>query len=133
MGTFLKLFAIALPVFLAIDLTWLGFVARPFYRAQLGPLLKEDVSWGAAMTFYVIYVAGIVVLAVMPAVERESLLRALFLGASLGLVAYAAYDLTNLATLKGFPEVMAWVDLAWGAALTAAVSAITYKVWFLIH
>jgi len=131
-GQFLKLFAIALPTFLAIDLVWLGIVARPFYRSQLGPLMREDVNWVAAFLFYGIFVAGIVILAVGPAVERESFSQAVILGAVMGLVAYAAYDLTNLATLNGFPTAMAIVDLIWGTVLTGTVSAITYKVWFLI-
>ena len=123
---FFKLYAVALVTFLVIDLIWLGVVARSFYRTQLGHLLRADVNWAAAMAFYVIFVAGIVVLVVGPAVEQQSLLRAVALGALLGLVTYAAYDLTNLATLKGFPAAVAAVDLAWGAVLCATVSAITY-------
>jgi uncharacterized membrane protein len=132
MGTYLKLFAIALPTFLAIDLIWLGLVARPFYQSQLGPLMRQEVNWVAALVFYGIFVVGIVILAVAPAVREESLLQALGLGAVLGLVSYAAYDLTNLATLQGFPPTVALVDLVWGTILTGAVSAITYKLWFLI-
>lgn len=123
---FFKLYAVALVTFLVIDLIWLGVVARSFYRDQLGHLLRADVNWAAAMAFYVIFVAGIVVLVVWPAVEQQSLLRAVALGALLGLVTYAAYDLTNLATLKGFPAAVAAVDLAWGAVLCATVSAVTY-------
>jgi uncharacterized membrane protein len=130
--TFAKLFAIALPVFLAIDLVWLGVLARPFYQAQLGPLMKEDVDWGAAVLFYLIFVAGIVILAVLPAIQKESFLQALALGSMLGLVSYAAFDLTGLATLQGFPRTMAIVDLAWGTVLTATVSAVTYKIWFFL-
>ena len=133
MGTPIRLFAIALPTFLLIDLVWLGFLARPFYKAQLGPLMAEDVNWPAALVFYVIYVIGIVVLAAWPAVRAESFPMALGLGATLGLVAYAAYDLTNLATLKGFPTHMALVDLAWGTVLTGTVSVVTFKLWFLIQ
>jgi uncharacterized membrane protein len=131
-GTFVKLFAIALPVFLVIDLLWLGVLARPFYQAQLGPLMREDVNWAAAVLFYLIFVAGIVVLAVLPAIQRESLLHAFALGALLGLVSYAAFDLTALATLRGFPRTMAMVDLAWGTVLTATVSAVTYRIWGLL-
>lgn len=131
MVLFAKLFAIALPVFLAVDLTWLGVLARPFYRNQLGPLMKEDVGWTAAILFYAVFVAGIVVLAVIPAIQRESLLHAVALGAMLGLVSYAAFDLTGLATLEGFPRTMAAVDLAWGTVLTATTSAATYKIFFL--
>ena len=131
MATIAKLFTIALPVFLVIDLIWLGIVARPFYQAQLGPLMREDVKWGAAFLFYLIFVAGIVILAVLPAVQKESFLQAVLLGAMLGLVSYAAFDLTSLATIQGFPRTMAMVDLAWGTVLTATVSAVTYKIWFL--
>jgi uncharacterized membrane protein len=131
-GTFLKLFVLALPTFLVIDLVWLGIVARPFYRDQLGTLMREDVNWGAAFAFYLIFVVGIVILAVMPAVEKESLRTAIGLGALLGLVSYAAFDLTGLATLRGFPQTMAFVDLIWGTILTGTVSAITYKLWLLL-
>ena len=133
MGTLPKLIAIALPTFLVIDLIWLGVLARPFYQAQLGPLMRADVNWIAALLFYGIYVVGIVILAVLPAVEQESFSQAVLLGAILGLVAYAAYDLTNLATLNGFPATMAVVDLMWGTVLTGGVSGITYKLWFLLQ
>jgi uncharacterized membrane protein len=129
MTTFLKLYAVALPTFLAVDLLWLGVVARSFYRDQLGHLMRPDVNWTAALAFYALFVAGIVVLAVWPAVEKESLARALGLGALLGLVSYAAYDLTNLATLRDFPLTMALVDLVWGTFLCATVSGVTYAVW----
>jgi len=129
MTTFLKLYGVALPTFLLIDLVWLGVVARGFYRDRLGHLLRPDVNWAAALTFYALFVAGIVVLAVWPAMERESFSRAVLLGAFLGLVAYAAYDLTNLATLRDFPLTVAVVDLCWGAVLCGAVSAVTYRAW----
>ena len=133
MGMFLKLFFLALPTFLVIDLLWLGVLARSFYQAQLGPLMRPDVNWAAALAFYVIFVAGIVVLAVWPAVTSESMKQAFALGALLGLVAYAAYDLTNLATLEGFPLTMVLVDLVWGTLLTSAVSGITYWLWFVVN
>jgi uncharacterized membrane protein len=123
---FIQTYAVSLVAFLVLDFTWLGFVARGFYRQQLGDLLNPDVRWSAAVVFYLIFVAGVVVFAVLPAVERGSLGRALLLGGFLGLVAYAAYDLTNLATLRGFPTLMAAVDMAWGAVLTAAVAALGY-------
>ncbi|MDX1644080.1 MAG: DUF2177 family protein [Thermoanaerobaculia bacterium] len=121
-----KLYAVALTSFMAIDLLWLGVVARSFYRSQLGPLMRADVNWAAAVAFYLVFVLGIVVLVVWPAMERESLGQALLLGALFGLVTYAAYDLTNLATLEGFPVRMVVVDMVWGTVLCAAVSAITY-------
>jgi len=125
---FLKLYAVALPAFLVMDMIWLGVVARSFYQSQMGHLLRAQVNWVAAIAFYLLFVAGIVVLAVWPAVERQSVAHALVLGALLGLVTYAAYDLTNLATLEGFPLTVALVDLAWGTVLCATVSAVTYRV-----
>ncbi|HQN95913.1 MAG TPA: DUF2177 family protein [Thermoanaerobaculales bacterium] len=131
-ATFVKLYAVALPTFLVIDLVWLGVVARPFYQGEMGHLMRAQVNWAAAIAFYLLFVAGIVVLAVWPAVERQSFAHALALGALLGLVTYAAYDLTNLATLEGFPLRVALVDLAWGTVLCAAVSAITYRASLLL-
>jgi uncharacterized membrane protein len=125
---FLKLYAIALSTFLVIDFIWLRFVARSFYQSQLGHLMRPNVHWMAAVVFYLLFVVGIVILAVWPAIEQRSLTRALLLGALLGLVAYAAYDLTNLAILAGFPFVVALVDMVWGTFLCAAVSAITYSI-----
>ena len=124
---FLKLYAVALPAFLVIDLIWLGVIARSFYQSQMGHLMRAQVNWVAAIAFYLLFVAGIVVLAVWPALERQSLAQALILGALLGLVTYAAYDLTNLATLEGFPLTVTLVDLAWGTVLCATVSAVTYR------
>ena len=122
----LKVYVASLLVFFALDLTWLGVVAKGFYNAQLGHLTRPDVQWPAALLFYLIYVVAIVVLCVAPAVEKQSLGRALALGAVFGLAAYAAFDLTSLALLKDFPSKVVWVDLAWGTVLTASVSAAGY-------
>jgi uncharacterized membrane protein len=122
------LYAVALPVFLVIDLLWLGVVARSFYQGQMGHLMRANVNWTAAIVFYLVFVAGIVVLVVWPSLERQSLTHALAMGALFGLVTYAAYDLTNLATLEGFPLKVALVDLVWGAVLCASVSGISHLV-----
>lgn len=114
--------------FLAIDLVWLGVVARSFYRAQLGPLLADQPRWGVALAFYALYCAGIVLFAVLPGLRAGSLLHSALLGAAFGLVAYATYDLTNLATLRGWPPLMSLVDLAWGTVLTATVASISFLV-----
>ena len=123
---FLRLYAVAVTAFLVIDLIWLGVVARSFYQSQMGHLMRANVNWTAAIAFYLIFVSGIVLLVVWPAIERQSLTHAVGYGALLGLVTYAAYDLTNLATLEGFPLTVALVDLVWGAVLCASVSTITY-------
>jgi len=123
---YLKLYAVCTTVFFALDLLWLGVVARGFYRAQMGHLLRPDTQWGAAVAFYLIYVAAIIVLCVLPAVEKQSLQRAIALGAVFGLAAYAAFDLTSLALLKDFPARVVAVDLVWGVVLTSSVSAAGY-------
>jgi uncharacterized membrane protein len=126
LSIFLKLYAVAFTSFMVMDLLWLGVIARSFYRSELGHLMRSNVNWAAAVAFYVVFVVGIVVLVVRPAMERESLGEALILGALFGLVTYAAYDLTNLATLDGFPLRMVVVDLIWGMALCTGISGITY-------
>lgn len=125
---FLRLFAIALPVFLVIDLTWLGLIAKNLYAKQIGHLLRPDVNWMAAVTFYVLFVAGLVFFVIAPATEKKSWLQALANGAFFGLVTYATYDLTNLAVAKGWPLGITIIDLAWGSFLAASVSAITYAI-----
>lgn len=123
MTLYLKLYAVCAAAFFALDMLWLGLLAKGFYERQMGHLLAEQTKWGAAIAFYLIYVAAIVVLCVLPAVEKQSVWRALALGGVLGLAAYAAFDLTSLALLKGFPASVVPLDLAWGVVLTASVSA----------
>lgn len=119
-------YALMTVTFFAIDLVWLGIVARPFYRTHLGNMLRPEVRWGPAILFYMMFIAGILVFAVLPAVERTSMGRAVALGAFFGLVAYATYDLTSLALVEGFPDIVAVVDMAWGTVLTATVAAAGY-------
>lgn len=133
MAFYLKLYAACTAVFFALDITWLGFVAKGFYQRQMGHLLADQTKWGAAIAFYLIYVAAIVVLCVIPAVEKQSVARALALGAVFGLAAYAAFDLTSLALLKGFPAGVVPIDLAWGVVLTASVSAAGYYAAGWLH
>ena len=125
---FVKLYAIALPVFFVIDMVWLGLIAKNFYRAQIGPLMKPDVNWVAAIIFYLIFIAGLVVFVISPAMEKGSWIQALLFGALFGLVCYATYDLTNLAVAKDWPLLVTIVDLAWGAVLASSVSVATYLI-----
>ena len=124
----IKLFFIALPVFLVIDLVWLGLVAKNFYAKQLGFLMRPDPNWIAALIFYLLFVVGLVTFVIGPALEKRSLLDALLFGALFGLVTYSTYDLTNLATIKDWPILVTGVDLLWGTTLSAAISAITYSI-----
>lgn len=125
---FIKLYAIALPVFFAIDMIWLGLVAKDFYRNQIGFLLKSDVNWTAAILFYLLFIGGLVLFVIEPALTKNSWTHALIFGALFGLITYATYDLTNLATMKDWPLLVTIVDLAWGAVLASSVSIITYFI-----
>ncbi len=125
---FIQLYAIALPICFAIDMVWLGLVAKNFYKSQIGFLMKSDLNWTAAVSFYVLFIVGLVLFVIMPAIEKGSWSHALMFGALFGLVAYAAYDLTNLATLKDWPLLVTFVDMAWGTALAASVSTTTFFI-----
>ena len=126
----LPVYVLTLVTFLAIDAVWLGLIAKDMYRRELGHLLAPTVRWGAAGVFYLLYVAVVLVLVVMP--NRDApLARVAALGALFGLCAYATYDLTNLATLRDWPLRVTLVDLAWGACLTAltAVAGRGFARW----
>lgn len=128
MVTFFKAFAATGATMFALDLFWLGVVAKGFYGKYMGTLLRPDVKWVPALLFYVLYVAAVVVFVVMPAAERRSLGRALALGAFFGLAAYATYDLTSLALIRDFPLIVVVVDLAWGVVLTTIATSAGYAV-----
>jgi uncharacterized membrane protein len=125
---FIRLFLIALPVFFIIDMAWLVLAARKFYSDQIGFLMKPDIGWAAAILFYLIFIAALVIFVISPAVEKHSWVHALLYGAFFGLATYATYDLTNLATLKDWPLLVTIVDLIWGSVLAASISVIT---WFI--
>ena len=113
----------ALACFVAIDAVWLGVLMGPHYRAQLGPLLLESPRWPAALAFYLLYGVGLVVFAVLPALQQGGWQRSTRLGALLGTVAYATYDLSNLATLRDWPLGLSLIDIAWGALLSALAAS----------
>ena len=110
----------ALAALAILDALWLGLVSREFYKARLGQLLLDQPLWSVAILFYLIHAAGITVFAVPPAVSAGTWIAAVLYGALFGLCVYAAYDITNLATLRGWPMAVSLVDLVWGAAATAA-------------
>ncbi|NPU86387.1 MAG: DUF2177 family protein [Syntrophaceae bacterium] len=128
MKNLIYLYLLTVPVFFAIDMIWLGFVAKGFYRNNLGHLLRPDVNWVAAFLFYLLYIAGILIFATMPALEKSSLRQAIVSGGLFGLFTYATYDLTNLATLKDWPLNVVFVDIAWGIVLTATVAAASFFI-----
>lgn len=125
---YIKLYALTIPIFFVIDIIWLGVVAKSYYRNQLDGILAQNVNWIAAIVFYLIYIVGIIFFAVRPSLQEQSLVKALVLGALYGFFTYATYDLTNMATIDGWPLQLAVVDIAWGVVLCASVSSISYTL-----
>jgi uncharacterized membrane protein len=119
------LYAIALVIFLAIDAVWLSSIGKSFYVNEIGGLLLDRPRFGTAFLFYLMFIAGLVVFVLKSAVANNSLSEAILLGACFGFVCYATYDLTNLATLKGYTLRIALIDMAWGSFLSASVASLT--------
>ena len=115
-------------VFWLLDAVWLGVVVKDFTQLELGPLLLSAPQKAPAIAFYLLYVVGIVIFVVLPALDTDSLWRALGLGALFGLIAYATYDLSNMATLKGWSTNFSLLDMAWGAFATAIASTAGWAV-----
>ena len=124
----LKLYIAMLAVFFAIDMLWLGLVARGFYRKHLGYLMAPATNWTAAVLFYFLFVFGILFFVVLPGMESGSLKVTLLRAALYGLITYATYDLTNLATLKDWPVLLTIVDITWGVVLSVLVSLAGYFI-----
>ena len=120
---FACLYLVLIALFLALDVAWIKLLARSFYEHEIGALLlaDADLRWGAAVSFYLLYVAGLLLFAVHPALKTRSWRLALALGAAFGLVAYGTYDLTNLFALRGWSFAVAVVDMIWGSGASACV------------
>ncbi len=133
MTFYVLLWAIAFVLLLIIDMIWLMWLGRGFYVEEIGGLLLDQPNLIAAFAFYALYIAGLVYLVIAPAAESESVMKAVISGAVFGLVAYATYDLTNLAVMKGFTLKIALIDMVWGMVLSAAVSGLTVKIFGLFQ
>lgn len=118
----MTLYGLTAAFFLVFDAFWLGVASKGLYARYLGSMMKSDINWIAAGLFYALYVAGVVYFVVAPAVDQKSLAKVVMSGAFFGFVAYATYDLTNLATLKNWPIAITVIDLAWGAFATGMAS-----------
>lgn len=125
---FLKTYLLTLVVFLALDSLWLGLVAPRFYQAQIGFLLAEKPNWLAAGLFYLLYPTAMAYFVVMPGVREDSLIKSALRGAFFGLVTYATYDLTNQATIAGWPLLVTLVDMLWGTCLSAATALVSVSL-----
>jgi uncharacterized membrane protein len=125
---YLKLYLASLVVFFAVDMVWLGLVASSFYKKHLGYLMAPTINWYAAIIFYLLFIFGILVFVVLPGIKENSLQNTILRAALFGLITYATYDLTNLATIKDWPLIVTLVDLGWGMALSTIVGVAGYYV-----
>jgi uncharacterized membrane protein len=125
---YLKLYFALLVVFFAVDMIWLGLIASSFYKKHLGYLMAPEVNWPAAIIFYLLFILGIMVFVVIPGVKENSLPDTLIRAALFGLITYATYDLTNLATIRDWPLIVTIVDLIWGTVLSTLVSTAGYFI-----
>lgn len=122
----LALYVICVVAFFSLDFVWLSISTARIYRAYLGDLLAPQPRLGVAAGFYLIYVVGIVALAVVPGLRESAVLGALWRGALFGLLAYATYDLTNLSTIRNWPWRVSIIDMAWGTTLSGAVAVVGF-------
>lgn len=131
---YLKLYLLTVPLFLVVDLLWLGVIAQGFYRGRLGHLLADGVNWPAAISFYLIYIAGILIFAVLPGLRADSLWLTLGWAAGFGFFTYITYELTNMATLPHWPIEVVLVDTLWGVVLCSLVAGGSFLLarWLLV-
>ena len=122
------LWTAAAVLFLAIDMVWLLWLGRSIYVTEIGEILRQPPNMAAAGAFYALYITGLMIMVIWPAVQAQSVVQGMLYGALLGLVAYGTYDLTNLAVMKGFTTKIAIIDMIWGAFLTGAVSTLTVLI-----
>ena len=122
----LLIFIITSVIFFAIDIVWLGLIAKNYYQEKIGFLMADKVNWVAALVFYVMYIGGILYFVILPSIDNGNWQTALLKGAILGMLCYGTYDLTNMATLKNWPYQLVIIDILWGAFLTGATATIAY-------
>lgn len=123
---YIAAFAATAIVMVTIDILWLAIIARPMYLQGIGHLMAENTNIPVAILFYLVFVAGLMWLAVIPNAATAGLSKTFIAGALFGFFTYATYDLTNLATLKNWPIGLALIDIAWGTVVSA-VSALAGK------
>lgn len=124
---YLKAFAATLATYLVVDGLWLTFAAAPLFKSELAGLLRAEPNLAAAAAFYLIYAGGATWLAVLPALEANSLRAAASRGAVLGLTAYATFELTSLAIIQGWSVLVALVDTLWGAVVTTVAAVAGFQ------
>ena len=125
---FIKIYLIAVPIFFLIDLTWLGLIAKNIYQKYMGHLMRPTPNWTAAVIFYLLFIVGLVIFAIYPAIRNNSWSYALFYGAMFGFFTYMTFDLTSLAVIKDWRWQIVIIDIIWGIVLSSSVSVLAYLI-----
>ncbi len=125
---FLKLYFIAVPIFFIIDLTWLGVIAKDLSQKHMGHFMRPVPNWPVAVLFYLLFIIGLVIFAIYPAIRNNSWSYALLYGALFGFFTYMTFDLTSLAVLKDWPWKIVIIDIIWGVVLSSSVSVAAYFI-----
>ena len=110
-------------IFLIVDVIWLSITVKLVYKPNLGDLLNDKPVLWAAVLFYIIYMIGLTLIIIKPALASNSVLQAFWTGVIFGIVAYGTYNLTNMATVKNWSSIIVWIDMLWGGLLTGSSSA----------
>ncbi|RYU96712.1 DUF2177 family protein [Emticicia agri] len=124
----LLVFILTTVIFAAIDLVWLGVIAKNLYQQKIGFIMADEVNWIAALIFYLMYIGGILYFVIFPSLDNGNWQTALLKGAILGALCYGTYDLTNWATLKNWPSEIVIIDILWGAFLTGLTATLSFIV-----
>ncbi|OLS03043.1 DUF2177 family protein [Tissierella creatinophila] len=128
----IKHYIVTFLVFFAIDIVWLGIVAKKLYKENLSHLMADSTNWTAAIIFYALFIGGLIFFAINPALKKDSIIYAISIGALFGFMTYATYDMTNLATLKDWPLKITIIDIIWGTTLNALTAGISFYIIKLI-
>ena len=121
-------YLLTIPVFFAVDLIWLGLIGKPLYEKYIGHLMREDVNWKAAILFYLLFILGILIFSVYPALKLEKVSHAIIYGALFGFFTYMTYELTNMAVIKDWSWQIVPIDILWGTVLCSLVAGGSYYV-----
>lgn len=130
---YIYLYLLTFVFFFAIDFVWLTFIASKFYATKIGHLMADKPKLIPALIFYLIFVVGIIIFAVLPGYTSRNIWQSILLGGFFGMLSYATYDLTNLATLKKWPLSVTIIDIIWGTSVSAATSLAGYFLAILLR
>jgi len=125
---YLNIYLSFLITLVAIDLIWLLVVAKNLYQQEMGSLMAPEPKLIAGLAFYLLYALGVTIFVIAPALSKQSWLYAVQYGALFGFFCYMTYDLTNLAVVRDFPTRLAFIDIAWGSAVTSVTAGFTYWI-----